>query len=164
MPALTPEELQIRFSNDLDLLNQFMNGLTSDVVVTGNGSLPTLAKLASRSNTQFLQLAASDMNTAIIPGYFVSYARVVNAGVFNTIRASLSSPSTAGIITIDVKVNSVSVLSTPLTIDVGSKTSLNATIPAVISNGSVADDDEVSIDIIDAGAGAKGLIITLLTV
>lgn len=161
---MTPEQLQTRFGTDLDTLHLFMTGLASDVVQTDNGPVPTLAKLAARSNTQFLQLAASDMATALIPGTFVAYARVVNAGVFNTVRASLSSASTAGPVTIDVKVNGVSVLTTLLTIDANSKTSLNATVPVVIGNGLVADDNEISIDIVDAGAGAKGLIVTLLTV
>lgn len=161
---MTPEQLQSRFGLDLDKLNLFMNGLATDVVVTDAGPLPTLAKLAARSNTQFLQLAASDMATAITPGAFVSYARVVNAGVFNTVRASLSTASTSGVITVDVKVNGLSVLTTLLTIDVGSKTSVGAAVPVVISNGLVNDDDEISIDIVDSGTGAKGLIITLLTV
>lgn len=93
----------------------------------------------------------------------VAYARAVNAGTFNTVRASLFQASSAGAVEIDIKVNGVSVLSTLLSVDQGESTSVSAAVPAVIANGAVADDDVVSIDIVTPGSGAKGLIVTLLT-
>jgi hypothetical protein len=53
-------------------------------------------------------------------------------------------------------------LSTKLTIDNTEKTSVTAATPAVISDSSLADDAEMSIDIDQVGDGtAKGLKITL---
>lgn len=53
-------------------------------------------------------------------------------------------------------------LSTKLTIDVGEKTSTTAAIPPVISDSSLADDEEITVDIDIAGTGAKGLKVFLL--
>lgn len=164
MPTpVTPEEFEQSFKTDILLLRQFVNGTKEETVVTESGSFPTLARLASISNVLFLQMAASDLSTPLAAASRVAYSRVINAGEFNEIRASLSTASATGPVQIDIKVNGVSVLSTLLTIDESEKTSKTSSVQHVITNGVVADDDEISIDIIAGGVNAKGLIITLLT-
>lgn len=77
----------------------------------------------------------------------------------NTPRASLSTASTSGAVTVDIKINGSSVFGTnKLTIDQGSKTSVGSAVtPSYTSGSSVADDAEISYDITAAGTNAKGL-------
>jgi hypothetical protein len=53
-------------------------------------------------------------------------------------------------------------LSTKITIDATEKTSVTAAVPPVLSTTTVADDDEISTDIIGAGTGARGLKVVML--
>jgi hypothetical protein len=80
------------------------------------------------------------------------------------IRASLSTAQTSGsIFTVDINECGSSILSTKLTIDNTEKTSVTAQTPAVISDASIADDAEMSIDIDQVGDGtAKGLKVVLI--
>jgi hypothetical protein len=78
------------------------------------------------------------------------------------VRASVGTPSSSGLPTFDINVAGSSVLSTPLTIDVGEKTSTSATTPAVISAPAVADDAEITVDIDVAGTDTKGAKITII--
>lgn len=77
---------------------------------------------------------------------------------FTRVKASLTEAQTSGtILTMDVKVNGASRLSTKLTIDNNEKTSFSANTPAVISSSDIADDDEIIIEVTQVGVGAKGL-------
>lgn len=109
-----------------------------------------------------LQIAASDLATALVAGNGKAYARAPYAMNLTGVRASLLTASTSGVVTIDVNVAGVSILSTKLTIDATEKTSVTAAAAAVISTPAIADDAEITIDIDTAGTGAKGLIVTLI--
>lgn len=80
-----------------------------------------------------------------------------------TVRASLQTAQTSGsILTVDVNEGGVSILSTKLTIDNTEKTSTTAATAAVISDASLADDAEITIDVDQIGDGtAKGLKVLL---
>ena len=52
-------------------------------------------------------------------------------------------------------------LTTLLTIDANEQTSETAATPAVLSDTTVANDAQVSIDVDGAGTGAKGLKVTV---
>ncbi|MNE94118.1 hypothetical protein D3C80_1920490 [compost metagenome] len=80
------------------------------------------------------------------------------------VRASLTVAQTSGnILTIDINESGSSILSTKLTIDNTEKTSTTAAEAAVISDSSLADDAEITIDIDQVGDGsAKGLKVTLI--
>ena len=78
------------------------------------------------------------------------------------IRISLNTVSSSGLVTVDVNEEGVTILSTKVTIDVSEKTSLTAAAPVVISDVSLADDAEITVDIDVAGTGAKGLKLTLI--
>jgi hypothetical protein len=78
------------------------------------------------------------------------------------LRASLIVASTLGDVEIDLLVNSVSILSTPLTIDVNTLTSVGSATPYVIINGVIPDDAEILWEVLSAGANATGLTIRAL--
>ena len=80
------------------------------------------------------------------------------------VRASLTEPSTSGQVSVDILVNSVSILSTPLTIDANETTSATAAVAAVLSSTSIADDDEISFDVTAAGTAARGLNVAIIPV
>ena len=64
----------------------------------------------------------------------------------------------------ELSARGVSVFTTELTIDQDETTSVTAAVPEVIDAAlaSIADDDEITIDIVGAGTGAQGLIVTLI--
>lgn len=111
-----------------------------------------------------IQLACSDLTTALTTGTTKAYFRAPYAFTLTGVRASLGTAQTSGsIFTVDINEAGTSVLSTKLTIDNTEKTSTTAATAAVISDSSIADDSEISVDIDQVGDGtAKGLIITLI--
>jgi len=123
----------------------------------------TFAALASAPSYR-QQAAASDEVTelAILVGA-VTF-RAETAFSLTSIRASLKTASTTGVVTVNVKKNGTTVFSTLLTIDQDEKTSVTAAVPAVLTTTptAVADDDEITIDIDGAGVGAYGLKVLLL--
>lgn len=78
------------------------------------------------------------------------------------VRASLTAASSSGDVTVNIKAGGVSILSTILHVDAGAKTSVGSATPAVISTLDLADDTEITIDVVAAGTGATGLRVTLL--
>jgi hypothetical protein len=78
------------------------------------------------------------------------------------VRASLTTASTSGAVTVDINDGGTTIISTKLTIDQDEKTSTTAATPAVISDSALADDAEITIDIDGAGTGAKGLKVYLI--
>lgn len=78
------------------------------------------------------------------------------------VRASLTTASSSGLVTVDVNENGVSILSTKVTIDQGEKTSTTAATAPVYADTSLAADSEITFDVDTAGVGAKGLKITII--
>ncbi len=76
-------------------------------------------------------------------------------------RATLSTASTSGLVTVDINVAAASIFSTTLTIDANERTSSTAATAAVLSSSLILYDDEITFDIDAAGTGAKGLKVTL---
>lgn len=112
-----------------------------------------------------IQLACSDESTALTTGTAKVTFRMPHAMTLTAVRASLNvAGTTSGITIIDINEGGTSILSTKLTIDLTEKTSTTAATPAVISDASLADDAEITIDIdaISGGATEKGLKITLI--
>lgn len=108
-----------------------------------------------------IQLACSDLTTPIIAGDNKAYVRAPQTMTLTGIRASLLEASSYGPVTIDVKVEGASILSTLLTIDEGSKTSVDALLPVVIDDEIIVDDEEIVIEVVDAGTDSIGLIVSL---
>ena len=109
-----------------------------------------------------ITVAISDETTAITTGTAKVTFRMPFAMTLTAVRASLSTASSSGNPAFDVNEAGASIFSTTLTIDANEKTSTTAATPAVISDTTLADDAEITIDIDTAGTGAKGAKITLL--
>lgn len=106
-------------------------------------------------------VACSDETTTITTGTKVTF-RMPYAMTVTAVRASLTTASTSGAVTVDINDGGTTILSTALTLDQDEKTSTTAATPAVISDSALADDAEVKIDVDGAGTGAKGLKVTLI--
>lgn len=103
-------------------------------------------------------LACSDETSTITAGTAKVTFRAPFAFTMPAIpRATLTTASTSGNPQVDINENGVSVLSTPITIDANEKTSTTAATAAVLSDTSIANDAEITIDVDAAGTGAKGL-------
>ena len=111
----------------------------------------------------YIQLACSDETTALTTGTAKITFRTPCAMTVTSVRASLTTAQTSGsIFTVDINEGGTSILSTKLTIDNTEKTSTTAATAPVISDSSLADDAEMTIDIDQIGDGtAKGLKITI---
>ncbi|MGA1858816.1 hypothetical protein VH569_22735 [Azospirillum sp. 11R-A] len=108
--------------------------------------------------------AAGDETTAITVGTGKVTFRMPYAFTLTAVRASLVTAQTSGsLLTIDVKESGTTIFSTKPTFNNGSKTTVGATTPAVISDTALADDAEMTIDVSQIGDGtAKGLKVTLI--
>lgn len=117
------------------------------------------------SGTPFeLVIAVSDESTALTTGTAKVTFRMPRAVTLTAVRASLTVAQSSGsILTVDVNEGGSTILSTKITIDNGEKTSTTAAAAPVISDSSLADDAEMTIDIDQVGDGtAKGLKVTLI--
>lgn len=118
-------------------------------------SLPFLAR-------EYVMVAVSDETTALTTGAGKTTFRMPFAMVLTEVRANLNTASSSGTPTVDINEGGSTILSTKLTIDSGEKTSTTAAAAAVISDATLADDAEITVDIDTAGTGAKGLKVTLI--
>ena len=116
------------------------------------------------AKTEYLTIACSDETTALAAGAANITFRIPYAMTLTEVRANLNTAQTSGsIFTVDINESGSSVLSTKLTIDNTEKTSTTAATAPVISDGNLADDAEITIDIDQVGDGtAKGLKLTLI--
>jgi len=118
--------------------------------------------LAGSGSPKVIQVACSDQGTAITTGTAKVTFRMPYAMTLTAVRASLNTSSSSGLPTIDINEAGTTILSTKITIDATELTSTTAATAAVISDTSLADDAEITIDIDVAGTGAKGLVVTLI--
>ncbi len=114
--------------------------------------------------TESIIVAASDETTALTTGSAKATFRMPYAFTLTGVRASLTTAQASGsIFTVNISEGGASILSTKLTIDNTEKTSVTAATAAVISDTSLADDAEITIDIDQIGtSGAAGLKVTLI--
>lgn len=110
-----------------------------------------------------LTFAVSDEATDITTGTAKVTFRAPFAMTLTAIpRASLSTASSSGDVTVDINEDGTSVLgANKLSIDASEKTSVTATTPTTLADTAIADDAEITVDIDGAGTGAKGLKVTL---
>lgn len=136
-----------------------------ELVQSGGNVKALLSAIKTFSNSgESIVLAASDESTALTTGTGKVTFRMPYAFTVSAVRASLSTAQTSGsIFTVDINDGGTTILSTKLTIDNTEKTSTTAATAPVISDTSLADDAEITIDIDQVGDGtAKGLKITLI--
>jgi hypothetical protein len=115
-------------------------------------------------SVETLVYALSDETTNITTGTAKLTVRAPFACTLTGVRASLSTVSSSGVVTVDINEAGSTLLSTKLTIDASEKTSVTAAAAAVISDSAIADDAELTFDIDTAGTGARGLKVALYVV
>lgn len=122
------------------------------------------AEKAPLAGSRVIQLACSDEVTPITAAANKIKFRMPYAMTLTAVRASLSTTQTSGsIFTVDIHESGTTILSTKITIDNGEVTSTTAATPPVISDASLANDAEISIDVDQVGDNtAKGLKVTLI--
>jgi len=113
-------------------------------------------------------IAASDEETDLTTGTAKATFRMPFAMTLTEVRASVTTAPTGSVLTVDINETGSTILSTKITIDVSEKTSKTAATPPVISDSSLADDAEITIDIDTigstvAGAGLKVQLIGYIT-
>lgn len=114
------------------------------------------------SNFQTLSVALSDEYTPLTTGTGKVIIRApFGMKLFQIPRASLTTASSSGLPTVNIRVSGTTIFSTQLSIDATEKTSVTAATPAVLSTTTIADDAEIIFDIVTAGTNATGLKVTL---
>jgi hypothetical protein len=147
---------------DLGLADAATHPASDFATATHTHSALAIVDPTNIKTTESLVIAVSDETTAITTGTGKVTFRMPYAFTVTDVRASLTTASTSGAPQVDINEAGVSILSTKLTIDANEKTSTTAATAAVISDVSIADDAEITIDIDTAGTGAKGLKVYLI--
>lgn len=113
---------------------------------------------------QSIVVACSDEVTPLTTGTGKVTFRMPYAFTVTEVRASLTTAQASGsIFTVDINESGTSIISTKLTIDNTEKTTTTAATAPVLSDTSLADDAEMTVDIDQIGNGtAKGLKIMLI--
>lgn len=114
-----------------------------------------------------LGMAISDETTAITvnsPGTPALTFRMPHAMTVTEVRANVNVAPTDQSLVVDINEGGTSILSTKLSIDATEKTSTTAATPAVISDSTLADDAEITVEVDQVGLteAGKGLKIWLI--
>lgn len=141
-------------------------GADSDsLIATQKATKTYVDSLATLTTPVLIQIACSDETTALTAGTAKVTFRAPYAFTLTDVRGSVTTAATgATLLTVDVNESGTTVLSTKLTFDASEKTTTTAATPRVISDTSIANDAEITIDIDSVGstiAGA-GLKVTLI--
>lgn len=107
-------------------------------------------------STESIYIACSDETTAITTGTAKVTFRMPYAFTLSAVRASVTTAPTGSTIIIDINEAGSTILSTKLSIDASEKTSTTAASAAVISDTSLADDAEITIDFDQVGSSVAG--------
>jgi len=108
------------------------------------------------STARSLTIACSDETSDLTTGTAKATFRMPQAATITAVRASVTTAPAGSALTVDINESGSTILSTKLTIDAGEKTSTTAATAAVISDASIADDAEMTIDIDAIGSSTAG--------
>lgn len=114
----------------------------------------TLTSATARE--EVLVLAASDETTNLTTGTEKLTFRMPYAMTVGDVRISVSSNPTGSTLTVDVNESGTTIFSTRPTIDASEETSTTAAALPVLSDTSLADDAEITIDIDQIGSTIPG--------
>lgn len=103
-----------------------------------------------------LTLVVGDETTDLTTGTAKYTFRMPYDLVLSGVKSSVAVAPTGSTLIVDIKRNGTTILSTLLSIDATEKTSKTAATPAVISNASLSEDDEITIDITQVGSTVAG--------
>lgn len=154
---------------DTDLIQIRNTGASGDgdflIYTNGGWSIADISTVVPAVADDFeLVVACSDETTALTTGTAKATFRMPRGVTLTEVRASVGTAPTGATVTVDINESGATILSTKLTIDASEKTSTTAATAPVISDSSLADDAEITIDIDQVGstvAGA-GLKVTLI--
>lgn len=105
---------------------------------------------------EFIAIAVSDETTDLTTGTAKTTFRVPYAFEISAVRASVTTAPTGSVLTVDINEGGSTILSTKITIDATEKTSTTAATAPVISDTTLADDAEITIDIDGIGSTIAG--------
>lgn len=149
------------YAGKTNQVTQF-NSITNGAGISSSSNANTITLTANYNNfTNFTTIAVSDTTSTITAGVAKQYWRAPKAFTLLSTRASVSTVSSSGLVTVNIKKNGTTIYSTKLTIDASELTSVTAATPAVLSTTAFADDDLLTFDIDTAGTGAVGLQVKL---
>lgn len=131
-------------------------GAAGQVLKMVAGAPAWAAEGGGASVTTAIPIAVSDESTALTTGVAKVTFRMPFAFTLTAVRASVTTAPTGSVLTVDINEGGVSILSTKLTIDATEKTSTTAAAAPVISDASLADDAEITIDIDTVGSTVAG--------
>lgn len=131
------------------------NGVPQEFALSGDATM-TAGGVVTVKQTEAIGIACSDETTALTTGTGKVTFRMPYAFTLTEVRASVTTAPTGATITVDINESGTTILSTKLTIDVSEKTSETAAITPVISDSSLADDAEITIDIDQVGSTVAG--------
>lgn len=135
----------------------FVDSSTIDFTYSDATPSITASVIASAVKpTESLIIACSDETTAITTGTAKVTFRMPYAFTLSAVRASVTTAPTGSTIIIDINEGGATILSTKLSIDASEKTSTTAASAAVISDTSLADDAEITIDFDQVGSTIAG--------
>jgi hypothetical protein len=101
-------------------------------------------------------IPVGDETTALTTGTYRISFRMPFAATLLAVRASVNTAPTGSTLIVDINEAGTSVLGTKLSIDAGEFTSTTAASAATITDSSLADDAEISIDIDQIGSTVAG--------
>jgi hypothetical protein len=155
-PASTKK---ISISNIIGASTATFTNKTFDANGSGNSlSNVDLADLSTGAKTEAFILAASDETTDLTACTDVAAFRMPYAFTVTEVRASLTCAATGcTLLTVDIHESGVTIMAcTKLTFDASETTTTTATTAAVVSDTSLADDAEITIDIDAIGSTSAG--------
>lgn len=144
-PSVATGGLAFYFATDTEVLSMYdaNDAAWQNIATSGNP-------------TESIIIAASDETTAITTGTAKVTFRMPYAFTLSAVRASVTTAPTGSTILIDINETGTTILSTKLMIDASEKTSTTAATPAVISDSSLADDAEITVDFDQVGSTIAG--------
>ena len=121
--------------------------------------------IAWKQNIISFIVACSDEESDLETGTAVTTWRMPFKFHIKEVRASLTTAGTGGtLVTVDINESGSTILSTKITIDASETTSTTSATPAVISDNTLADDAQMTVDIDAVGSTntGKGLKISII--
>lgn len=126
-----------------------------DVKITGKGTGNVLANGVNVLLRE-IGIACSDETTDLTTGTAKATFRMPYAMTLTEVRASVTTAPTGAALQIDINENGTTIFSTEPTIDAGEKTTATAATPSVLSDTALADDSEITVDIVQVGSTIAG--------
>lgn len=124
-------------------------------VFTGTDDVKFVTPLQLKPKESII-VAVSDETTDLTTGTAKLTFRMPYAFELSEVRSSVTTAPTGSKVTVDINETATTILSTKLTIDVSERTSTTASVPVVISDTTLADDAEITIDIDAIGSTIAG--------